>query len=1331
MKKFISFCAIIALAFLPLSAETLQKGKTIVFSMQDHLDLPTYTWPESLVGYRVEFSPAISGEADLVLENNLSGGRVALQLTDAVKKDGKISSATVNFITGLAQGDRFSYSLKYAERRNDNEWDGCSLEDKGTEFSSCNGPITLTLPKSDCAQLMKLESREFRVGAESVLDAGALPVRSRRTRVIESGPLMVKFESEFVLGGDGARYSVVFTLVKGYPFVIIEEKADGIGLDKKVGVDLVWNNIDFKYRFSTMWDRTIYPGQPSWLPIDKPVYTNFSKEDPFWSGQGMIEDPSERMIFRLASFGGNSVREQTPLISFWGDGPAEVGTFVFDHDKWDDLQYGIWQQTPDLSVYFRYRDGKLHFMYPIASGSRSTAVAVHDRQFGESESAAFAKAMDETGGDLKSRNTRFRYMNLLHSRYALLGLDRVKDWKLEYPESGLRKEFHFGTDLSRTSPDMFMKEMLTSPMSEYMCGLNGYPGIHSIAHRKYYGRLIQGYQMNYDKLTVLQRQQVEALFLIAGYVNMLEAMNAIRTCLAGTANMASDGWVVPGFNAAMFPEHKMAPVWREFYEKSLEIYGLFYTRPDVREYESKGGRWAESLGIYNWAYLKPTLTAAIALQSTFGTNSFANQYMASRGYWMVNMLTAPVLVARKAENEPSLQRVYTAHGAHSSGRFVEQFSLLYEYGKFMENYDPILAENIYWCGKFGQMPEGKKGDTNWDEVFMANNDTKNSGTNPHLKSDKYTGHGIVLRAGVDTSEELSIHLDQVDKGPNYRWGNQGEGNSGGIYFYAGGKIYSGHENESAGDHVQNDLDNVCNMGVMKDGRYQTVGYNELTAPLYDFGFAQYAEVRSVDAPHVSSWPEYESRSVMLAGTDYFVIYDQTGTNWRASARFSWFVRNEDNLPNIVFFGPKARTDHWTKASTWRSHGFYRDAAGPQLTLVTHKSDVLPLGGKLTQPDMLAGMPVYEFVNANRNYPYIGVHEIQTSSGRDVVFRNKVPISCREKFYSFTGEAGIARKKADGEIQLAIFKGEAISFGQFGMTLEHSAECAVGLRFTNPGAVEGEFQNYGEAALLVRGVTGGSFYIDGMKVESDGTRISLPKGKHHLEYTASATARPMPSNILATEHTKNGCVIVADKHPSAQKLVVELSSDSGQTWKAAGEMTGTEYALTGLKKGKYHVRVVSVNGERRADEAPEYPVYVKNSAPHYPDGLQLRVHDGIVDISWGKVLGVRKYLLYRRLPGEERFNLIYEGDHCRFADKFPGAEKCDPQPSDVSGGNYTRYYVVAENGCGRSAASPEICANPSSWKTWYPATVLRFKRRSAFWAEPYVYPSQMPQMYYPD
>ena len=78
---------------------------------------------------------------------------------------------------------------------------------------------------------------------------------------------------------------------------------------------------------------------------------------------------------------------------------------------------------------------------------------------------------------------------------------------------------------------------------------------------------------------------------------MLEEMNAIRNSLAGTANMAADGWCVPMQTAYLFPEHPMAKEWGDFFEKCLEIYGVFYTRPEVRTFEGKGGRWVESLQV--------------------------------------------------------------------------------------------------------------------------------------------------------------------------------------------------------------------------------------------------------------------------------------------------------------------------------------------------------------------------------------------------------------------------------------------------------------------------------------------------------------------------------------------------------------------------------------------------------------------------------------------------------------------------------------------------------------------------------------------------------------
>ena len=1313
----------------------LDKGRSVTLKMSDRINLPTYYWPETLLSYDVTFPAGLASGKDLVLTDRNTGTDVPFQLSECVMISGKISCAKINFLASLPSGGGFEFTLRYGNSDEKILESGVHVKRNTDTVIADNGRMRLELPLAmspdSTVSGAKFHDSASDVCGRMVLSPGRRKLVSYALECIEEGPVFVRYKADYTFD-KGSAYSVEFTLVRDYQFVIMEETMNGFVEDDSVRMEIVWDNYDAKWRYSTMWDRTVKQNR-KWHPIDKPIYTSYSKEDPFWSGQGILEDPSERMLFRLSPFGGNSVREQTPLISFWGESPRELGTFIYDHEKWTSDRYGIWQQGPEMSVYFRY-DDKLHYIYPVVSGSRSTAIAIYDRTMGESECLRFSLAVDALGGKYKSESLVFRYASMLHSWYACLNLDKVKDWVLEYPEKLKRGKFKFASQTPFPDVRKFLKEMDTSAMGYYMMGLNYFPGIHSIEHRAYYGKLVQSYLDHYYTLEYEDKTRVEALFLMSGYVNMSEAMNAIRTCLAGTANMAADGWAVCGINAALFPEHPMKDVWTKYFEKSMEIYGLFYTRPAVKAYESEGGRWVESLGIYNWAYFKPTLVANIAMSVQNGHNAFADGYMADRGRWMVDMLTAPVMVRRKHESEESLQRVYTAHGAHSGGRFVDQFAAVYQVGKYLENYDPIVSENLYWCGKMGVSQEGKKGDSDWDSVFASKYDTSNNGTNPHLRSRKYTGHGIVLRSGVDTPEEMSVHLEQVDKGPNYRWGNQGEGNSGGIYFYAGGKIWSGHENESAGDHVQNDVDNVCNFGVMKDGRFQTVGYNELTYPLHDLGIAQFAQVCSVPEPGKSSWPEYESRSVMMVGTDYFLIFDKTGTNWRAANRFSWSVHDGDQLPNMIFFGPMARRDHWTLHQTYASRGFYRDANGSLLTLVTHKNDIRPMGGTLHRPAVFKDEAIYEFKPARAKDQIAGVYEIQTGGGSDVIFRDADEIECQRGRYSFFGTAGVARKRNEGAIQLAIFEGRHISLGRFFITLDAEKDCSIALTFTGPSRACGKFNNYGKAYAEIGGVSGGRFYIDGVAVRSEGGVIELPVGEHHIEYT-SGSAVPMPSEIRATEDVKGGTLVWIESPESVSEVLMEISSDGGRQWQELGRTSEGKYLVNIRKSGKYHVRAVSLNQDVRADFAQEYPVYVNNEPPHAPDGLRLRLGDGTVSLSWGKVLGVNEYRLYRKSKDDKFWTLIYEGSDNRYEDMVPGVGKCAPIPSDDpdsyrNSGKY-QYHVVAVNGRGQSVPSASVDTSESSWANWYPDTELRFKRQSAFWMPPYVYPEQSPSMYYPD
>lgn len=1304
----------------------------VSFFYKDPVNLPIYNWPRTLISYQVSFSSDVDAEHKIELIDTYTKEPVAFQLSDKKYEKKRLVSARIHFFASLPSGGEYHYTLRLGKGQQPNSPNPVKIEKETDFWTIGNSEFAVTIPSgmvlgNHCvpAPICSVISKDRTMG-DNKLYSKHKRIKDIQTSVIESGDLFVECEIRYRLeyGGD---YRARVKVVQGYPFVILDETMEGIEKEDSVFIDMKWEHFNPSRKYVN-WDRQKEVSVEDGMPIDKPTYTGYSQEDPFWTGIGWVEEVDKKMIYRLLPFGGNSTREQVPAMTFWetGQTAAELGVFVYDYCRWNDRQYGIWQPTPDLSVYFRYNDGTLYFKYPLQLGTRSTAITMTGVADGRDKVDRFNHDIDRlaaSGGKDNSREMGFRYSMLLHRQYALLGLDKIKDWILEYPEQAPRPDNPFVKRQEEISADEFYKQIAASPMAYYMTGLNGFPGIHSISHRPLYSQWVQDYLTHYRQLSAKQRRTVEALFLLSGYVNMLEPMNAVRYSLAGTANMAADGWAVTGQMAFLFPEHPMAKEWGDYFQKMIEINGLFYTRPAVSLYESEGGRWVESLGIYNWAYLRPTVHSNIALEMYDGKNRFADSCMAQRGRWMVDMVTAG--------------RSYAPHGAHGGGRLVPRFAPVYELGNWLQNYDPMVAENLRWLGQIGEDVEERPNDTKWVEVHKALHQTQDMGTNPHLRSCKYTGHGIVLRAGVDTDEEISIHLNQIDKGPNYRWGYQGQGNAGGLYFYTKDKVYTGHENEAVGDHSQNNTDGVTNFGVMKNGTFCNIGMNELIAPLYDLESVQMAELRSATGKDLYAWPEYLSRSILLVGTDYFIIYDQTGTNWRAFNRFSWFVQKQDEFPKIVFMN-KIRPEYWSKAETGKSKGFYRDGVGSLLTLVTHKKgSVHVVGGKSVVPSLFQGEDIYDFVPENIGYPE-GVVQVMTDKSRDLVFRNGNTICYHTDSVRFEGEAGVIRRMNNGNLELALLKGREITVDGFSILLEGESETAVALTYSSDTNCRGKFKSDGKALLTLKGLNGGRLYLDGVLYKAPGMTFRLPQGEHVIEYSKQK-AIPMPAVVKDVVYTKEGANVFISKPVGVVKVRIEISDDGGKSWRAMGTTEKTVYSLSGLRKGKYHVRVVSVNGGKDADFAAEYPVYLTGGPTHSPDGLKLRLGINEVYVSWGKVLGTDYYRLYRRKLGDNDFEIIYEGKLPVFRDKDArGVVPPFEIPGSLDNANADRkevavyeYTVTTVDGNGESERSAIVNTDPASWLNWYPKTQWKFKRRSAFWMEPYVLPERIPDLYYPD
>ena len=396
--------------------------------------------------------------------------------------------------------------------------------------------------------------------------------------------------------------------------------------------------------------------------------------------------------------------------------------------------------------------------------------------------------------------------------------------------------------------------------------------------------------------------------------------------------------------------------------------------------------------------------------------------------------------------ENGFKRIHPPQGAHSSKRGAA--GPMYLIGDQLRKFRPLTAEHMMW----GAFPAAGKG---FEERACQNVPVVDRGTNPHLKSAKYTGYGIVLRAGVDTPDEISIFLQQVDKGPNYRWGYANQNGSGDIYYYAGGKSYSGHEREEAGDGHVDDAMFTCNTGVYKNWHFSSVGMNELIRPFYNLGCAQFAEVVPEGGAGAYSWPEYQGRSVMLVGTDYIITHDRILES--CGTRFAWNICADDEMP---FIHPIRGGEDSINLTVPKS-GFVRGSlstmikgGGSHVALVTHRADVRILPGKRVR-----GQPPLPYVH------------VKTAASDDYVFETDDDVDYTDGKMSFAGKAGVIRHRLNGDTEVSLFHGRQI--GSEGVSLAvDNPELGISASWSAPTELSGVFFSRAGGLLTLKAGGGG-------------------------------------------------------------------------------------------------------------------------------------------------------------------------------------------------------------------------------------------------------------------
>ncbi len=1311
------------------------QSEELRFVLQDPLEHPFYWWPRTLLSYPIQFQSPVKLRHLLLIRAD-TGKRIPIQFTEVVQDSAGVRSATLHFFSDLPSGARREFILKTTAARVPSPPQVSETREENAIVLNTNAmkvriPATQDVHGDAPGPIMQISRGGKWIGSSKLSIAGDRVVRITATRVAE-GPLFIAYSVAYDTAG-GSRYVARIQCSAGLDFVRFYEDMEGLRPGVKGEFTFTWTGFDVQYRQA--------PNHPFPLPEEIKEYDEYAWE--------RIDAPAPEEDLRFGSsrpiYPASFAKGELPFrlgiyqpapgntligtwANFWDQRSNDaLGVFIDNISGWQDHEYAYEVEATTLEVRYFYEDGKLFWRWPLARGLRSTCIAFYDHQKDKEAMHRLerdAQGVMQDGFKYQVPYSFTSHTLFLQNRYGTLDLNRVKNWVLEYPKGARRPPVIFESGDIKTAEELEHNVMIlpfvsTLPVTgtRQMDGHGpimgrGIVNFSPVPTRRIGSWWIDGFNRLNASMTDRQRTRLTAIFLLMAYVLGSDELIPMVPMLGGHPNFLADVKFASPAMSFLFPEHPMASTWAEMWQKCVELNTRYNTRPSVRKWDAHGGRWTEDLGTYVWAFLRPSLQAEFLLRKYDGVERFVTPQLAAVADWLVNALSAPFDGETEAGFKTLLAvdhgrqwdvvgpgegpvRVYPPIGAHSERRKPPR-SLWY-LGDSLKNYAPLAAEHAMWAARpASQDMETKPGNPPpWEDIMYRAPD--NHGTNPHLESRKYTGYGIVLRAAVGTPDELSIHLQQIDEGPNYRWGWAAEGGCGVIYFFAAGKAYGFNGSEDVGDRRDQDTDFCTNFGVFKDGEFRAIGQNVLSRPLYNLRAAQFAEIVPRQSPSPYSSPEYVSRSILLAGKDYFVLYDNV-LNESIAHRFTWFVRRGNELPAIHLVlgaSPNKRETQRTDIQTAATTGVWFDGVGDSMAVVSHRKDLA--------------------VTAT---PY-GCR-VHAENIDDLVFRNPEAIHFSEGTLVFDGTAGLIRHRA-GAYEFAMFHGARI--GVAGLVfITDDTDLGIGGAIGSDGTARGEYYAQRPSSVTVTlpaALSNARFFVDGEATagqpEARGVVLKLKAGHHKWELNDSLPL-PIPPRIERTENRTGGAKVFITPVASASEYRVELSRDNGVTWSDISVQSEPEAEVSGLTNGeKVHVRAVALNAKHESLPGHEYPLYVTADPPPPPDGLHVELFDGSATITWGEILGVTEYCLYARTVSDGAFRVIYRGLNRVYKDNHPGirASASIPETEQNQPGGLIEYCVTSVNANGEGSRSRVADTNPASWRNWDPRPGERFRRVYSF------------------
>ena len=1169
--------------------------------LKEHIGLDNYNWERSLVVY--DISENFGNDYYCLKCNN---EKLPCQIID--KGDGKYSVA---FVSGLKSGEEKEFIFEKSEKEFD---DIAYKENLNLILQNEHIKIVIT-PDTDVIFNITNSNADY-----NGISTASKPIKNKTVILEENGAVYAtaRIKVEFT---DDDCYEISLKLVRELEYVILDESIS----TNNAYMQISWNGFNPTTRFN--------PGSYcSNQPVDQ--YLKNNNEIP------VVVTPHD-----ISNGSAN-----TNFITFYND-KNSVGAFVGESIKWFDGRYEIESNSSKNALRFNYNETKgsgLVFKYPLNQGTRQTCVAIY-----KSEKLYNSK--------LKTHIRELQFWNYY------IPLNSYKDWIFDYDDSDEKYPIFYDKNYYKNDKEYYFCQYEGTGVPPAKDVVGFIEDLRIIKEPWSFGpvwsrqlcEFIPLLDMRASEMDKAELKRCRNICILYAYYAMNENTFPTRHTLAGHPNFFMDYVSIVGLAAAMFPKHPDAKKWKDYYERALLLIMRFHIRPDVKTWKAKGGRHTENLGCYSWGSLKHIVEVSELVNATYSDYPALHPNYAKWADWYLNTLSAPV----------DGKRVIPPLGAHAGGHVLNPFHPTYFFramGKSLKNYSPLLAEQIYNVCPAYPMYQLESFIRNLTSGYInETTDVENTGIKPHLKSEKFTGYGCIMRSHVNEDKEMCVFLQQIDDGPNYRWGVACNGGCGNIYYYADNKRYSDNRKEDVGDDSMVDGTTSCTFTVLSELKTpKTVGPNELTYPLIDFGFCQYSRVNAGEYSNA----DYRYRSVLMADNDYIAIYDAVKYS-RTHGRFSWFSNVSDDMPNIYQLKPglKARevlppdisvsgtpyaNEVWGKQLEFnKTRGVMYEGRGDFFTVVTHKGNL----------DV-----------ENKDYGTV----IRNKNSTDYVFDASYNLDATDSDNHFVGKVGFIRSYDNNDIDMAIIEGETIKSGDVRMNIKNVSEYFSASLSKREDRVFGKCEGHGIIEMIFDNKPIGSkLYINNELVTLNSQKIEFEVHDGIWELTDNDPIPPQVSEVSYVEDVKGVNITWTDC--KCREYIVNINGKE--------HVTTTPNLYLSLDKGKYIVNIISKNNNIFVKQSMDYPMYIKKDKPVKVEGLRITRRKNFFDIVWGEQLGILKYNLYRTLNGKTE--ILYSGTNTSF-------KECEMNDN-------AEYFVTAQNGFGESEKSHIRDTIPGGTSCWDP------------------------------